>query len=455
MRIPKGRVVDSIPVGDTLNESFALYLPRSFKGDTPSALIVVLDPQGRGRESAQLFRKIAEDQSYIIAASNEDFTRDSLQNNVPKVTRLMKRLLTSLPIDTKQVYVAGLKEGGQLASAIPVLYKGLGGVMAVGDAWLNPDYISKVSPFMFSAVVGDEDPAIYEMKNIVEFFDKAGFPSEINYFNGGRGEWPDTFVLSNAVAGFTLQAIKKGLRKTDSTAQVSVQQLYKNELDYAEMLRRKREYYPAYRQLEQMEDKYEDFGYKDEIRDKLKELRRIKAFRKQRRAYRDAAFEEDQKRDMYNSYLEYDLATTNFENVGWWASQMDELKEMEKSGDPVKQKMAARLEGYLKNTSLQRYRVIQATPGAGIDLKILASVLRTVIAKNDPEAYLNIIALAGHDGDYKTAMLYLEDLLKTGYDDIDALYNIEGILDLKLSPEYNELIHKYLGESKYYQPSLD
>ncbi|MFZ0490799.1 MAG: hypothetical protein WAM00_11180, partial [Salegentibacter sp.] len=121
MRIPKGRVVDSIPVEDTLNESFALYLPRSFKGDTPSALIVVLDPQGRGRESAQLFRKIAEDQSYIIAASNEDFTRDSLQNNVPKVTRLMKRLLTSLPIDTKQVYVAGLKEGGQLASAIPVL----------------------------------------------------------------------------------------------------------------------------------------------------------------------------------------------------------------------------------------------------------------------------------------------------------------------------------------------
>lgn len=455
MRITKGRVVDSIPVEDTLKESFALYLPQNFRGDQASALLVVLDPEGRGREAAQLFRKIAEEQSYIIAASNEDFTQDSIQNNIPKVTRLLKRLLTSLPVDPRQVYVAGLKEGGQLASAIPVIYKDLGGVMAVGDAWLNPDYLSKVSPFVFSGVVSDRDAAIYDMEKIVDFFRKTGFPAQIHYFDGEKGEWPDTYVLSNAVTDFTLQAIKKGLRKTDSTAEVSVQQLYKNELDYAEMLRRKREYYSAYRQLEQMENKYEDLGYDDEISDKMKELRHMKAFRQQRRAYRNAAYEESERKDMYNSYLEYDLGTNNFENVGWWASQMDELEKLKKTGDPVKVKMAARLEGYLRDNTLKRYRAIQESPGAGIDLKILVSVLRTVIARNDPEAYLNIIALAGHDGDYKTALLYLEDLLKTGYDNLEALYNIDGILDLKLSPEYNKLIDKFLGESKYYQPSLN
>ena len=77
-------------------------------------------------------------------------------------------------------------------------------------------------------------------------------------------------------------------------------------------------------------------------------------------------------------------------------------------------------------------------------------MLRTVIAKNDPEAYFKIISLASLDGDYDTALLYLEDLLKTDYANYEMLYDIEGTLDIQLSEEYNQLIKEYLGKSKYY-----
>jgi len=112
--------------------------------------------------------------------------------------------------------------------------------------------------------------------------------------------------------------------------------------------------------------------------------------------------------------------------------------------------MASRLQGFLDNLSKNYYDGYvnsQATPRS----KVFVSVLRTIFDKEDPEAYLNIIKIAGHDGDHETALLYLEDLLKTGFDDMEALYEIEGILDLKLSETYNDKIREYLGEAKYYK----
>lgn len=148
--------------------------------------------------------------------------------------------------------------------------------------------------------------------------------------------------------------------------------------------------------------------------------------------------------------METDVVTSNFENVGWWAAQVQELKENEEKLSGSKQKMASRLQGFLDNLSKNYYDSYvnsQATPRS----KVFVSVLRTIFDKEDPEAYLNIIKIAGHDGDHETALLYLEDLLKTGFDDMEALYDIEGILDLKLSKTYNEKIRKYLGEAKYYK----
>jgi len=80
---------------------------------------------------------------------------------------------------------------------------------------------------------------------------------------------------------------------------------------------------------------------------------------------------------------------------------------------------------------------------------MLGGKTKTIVDKNDPDAYLSIVKLAGHDGDAETAMLYLEDLLKTGYKDFNKLYEIEGILDLQMSTEFNLLIEEYGGEAKY------
>lgn len=61
-----------------------------------------------------------------------------------------------------------------------------------------------------------------------------------------------------------------------------------------------------------------------------------------------------------------------------------------------------------------------------------------------------MISLSAQDQDNETALFYLEQMLKNGYKDLNALYTIEGTLALKMSEKYNKLIKKYLGNSKYF-----
>ena len=449
-RIAKGVVVDTLKVQDSISETFSIYIPQDFKNGETWPVLVIFDPQGRGRLTAQLFRSIAEEQGYIIAASNEVLNKTPLQTNLQVANRLITRLLISIPVNPKLVYAGGLQEGGQLASATPLIYQDVRGVLAVGDAWVNPELTDKMKPFFFSAVAGDEDEDLFRQQAFVNFYKGKKFPTEMNYFDGTNKEWPDTFVLNNAVSAFSLDAMAKGLREKD---QVFVQRLFEKELKSAEMLRRQRNYIKAYEKLEQMQDKYSLFEVNtDELNDRMKSLSRNKAYRQQRRDFRKAENLEAEKQEEYRYLMEMDIISANFENIGWWEYQMEELQKLSEEGNLAEKKVYNRLQDFLKKLSRSHFNNIMESQ-AGIDTKIFVSVLRTALDKEDPEAYLKIISLAGHDGDHQTALMYLEDLLKTGYDDMDALYDIEGILDLKLSKEYNDLIRKYLGESKYYKQS--
>lgn len=446
--IPVGKIVDSIPAADSTASSFALYLPQDFSAEKEWPVIFIFDPQGRGRAVTQLFRTVAEEQSYIIAASNLNLRKDSLKNNITKIAPFIKRVDGMFPIDRQQVYLAGLSEGGQLATALPFIYNNISGVLAVENAWLNTDYLNMNNKFMFSAIACDNRSTMGLLQEIETYFDKENYPTEINFYTcEDKVEWPDANIIQNAVAGFTLNAIKEGKRSEDLNL---IKQLFNAEVQTTQVLRRTRNYYQAFEKLKQIEDKYEDFDLEIDLRDEKKNLRRNKAFRQQRRDYRNAITSENAKREDYIYYMDSDIVTSNFENIGWWAAQVQELKETEKKLTGPKQKKASRLLGFLDSLS-KTYYDSYVNSQANARSKVFVSILRTIFDKNDPEAYLNIIKIAGHDGDHETALLYLEDLLKTGFEDMDALYNIEGILDLKLSKAYNEKIREYLGEAKYYE----
>lgn len=299
---------------------------------------------------------------------------------------------------------------------------------------------------MFIGVAGSRDYMVYEMEGYLKFYDKLGFPTDVYYFEGKEDEWPESQLIANAIGGFTLQAIKSGLRPKNDFL---IQRMYDNEIAYVESLRRTRNYYAAYQTLERMEEKYEDFDFEDAIKDQMKTVKKTNGFGAQRRKFKEATFVEREQQSEYEFLLRNDILTANFQNIGWWAYQIDELQKIKESDNPARSNMAYRLHGYLDFLTKREFDII-TTGNYGIDTKIFISVLRTAINRNDPEAYFKVISLASMDGDYETALLYLEDLLKTGYKDYEKLYAVDGALDLQFSEEYNAIVQKYFGKSKYH-----
>ncbi|TRO63981.1 hypothetical protein [Christiangramia sabulilitoris] len=445
-RITKGGVTNSLAIPGAPGETYALYIPRDYSPEMNWPVIFTFDPQGRGAKSASLFRLAAENQQYIIAASNFNLQNRPVDSIVRKAAAMMDNVLRSFPVDPLLVYTAGMEEGAQVASALPLIYKKMAGVMAIGNSFVNANYLDKENPYMFIGIAGKKDYMVYEMEDYLRFYDDLDFPTDVYYFDGKQNEWPSAQVISNAVTGFTLEAIRKGKRPDDPEF---IKKLFEDELAFSESLRRTRQYHAAFEKLDRMKVKYEDYGFEEVIEEKKKEIKRIKNYRSQKNKFRQAvAFEKEQQRE-YEYLLKTDIMTANFQNIGWWAYQIDELNKLKDKDEVAQSNMAHRLLGYLDFVSKREFDEIMRSQ-ANIDIKIFISVLRTAINKEDPEAYFKIISLAALDGDEETALLYLEDLLKTGYNDLESLYNIEGALDLQFNPEYNAIIKRYLGESKFF-----
>lgn len=443
--LKKGVVLDSISINDSIAETYAIYLPKDFSTEKAWPTVFVFDSQGRGGRAVQLFRKAAEEQGYIIAASNNIQEEETFINNVKVGTRLMSTVFNYFPVDKRGVYTAGFAEGAKVAGVLPAVFQNVQGVMAIGDSWINIDYINNQARFSFVGLAGYEDHNYNKIQETVFLLSKAGLNASLYPYNGSH-EWPFNDIIYNALGNFTLQAMEKGLRPRDPAI---VQTLYTEELGTVERYLRMMQPYKAFELLEIMEGKYSNYGKEDEIKRKQKEVRRSRLFRNQRRNYVDAEIKEAQTMEEYLYFFDQDVLSANFENIGWWNQQVKDLQEMQQGEDQAEAEMASRILGKFQSLTKIAFEELKKQK-AGIDPLIFTAILQTVFDKEDPQGYFNIISLSGQDGDYYTALLYLEDLLKTGYDNMEALYNIPGTLDLKLSPEYNHLIKKYLGESKFY-----
>jgi hypothetical protein len=76
-------------------------------------------------------------------------------------------------------------------------------------------------------------------------------------------------------------------------------------------------------------------------------------------------------------------------------------------------------------------------------------MLKTITAPEEYSYYLSIISLSSRYEDYGTALFYLEELLKNGYENQAELYSLEHTALLRITPEYNAVIGKYLNDARY------
>lgn len=442
--IKKGVVTDSLPVADTLEESFAVYLPMEFQEQKKWPVLLVFDPEGRGKTAAQLLRNTAEQQGYIIASSNNIKGEKDLIENVKSAVRLANTVSGMFPVDSRQISTVGSMVGGKVASSITVLYPDIFGVVAIGNHWINFDRLDKQNDFTFIGMVGDEHFTSASMKMTSEVLRSMKFPSQV-YTYEGNGDWPSPGMINSAVASLTLGAMKKGLRPRDS---VLINKLYEQDLSRVNELMSKVRLAEAHSFLDLLEEKYDGLHSTEEVEEKIRQLERSRNFKEQEREIQAVLEKEERLLNDFVYYLGEDIQTGNFENLGWWNYQKIELDSLSAKGG-AEGKMARRLESLIAELA-QAYDQDLMERHASVEKKLMANMILTIFDPSNFSAYKRIISLSAQDDDFGTALFYLEEMLKHGYSNKEALYNIEGTLGLKLTPEYNSIIENYLGSSRFY-----
>jgi hypothetical protein len=184
--------MERVPCRHDPSQSYALYLPSSFKPDRPWPILYCLDPAARGAFPVQRFLKAAEAEGVIVAGSNNS-RNGPMQNNRIAIEAMWLDTHTRFPIDEKRVYAAGHSGGARMA----LLWGqggSLAGVIAGGAGFGSPDPPRKL-PFALFFTAGSEDFNYFEIYSQGLALTKAGAPYRFSEFEGGH-EWiPESLTL--------------------------------------------------------------------------------------------------------------------------------------------------------------------------------------------------------------------------------------------------------------------
>lgn len=447
MTLKKGIVIDSLPISanDSISETFSLYLPKRFEVSGTWPVLFIFDMKGQGKQALNMVAKAAEEQGYILAASNN--VRDTLPiaNNILIANRMFNAVTTFLPIHKNRIYVGGFSGGGRFSTLIPTFIKGVEGVLVCGASVANTEVLTSRNPFHLIGIVGNEDYNYPEMMDVEKILNGMKFPNQLLVFEGGH-EWPDTNQLGNALEIFTLAAMAKGRMPKD---EAFVNAKYNEGLTQVNILFTANKPLLANNLLDGMLEIYRPFRDTDSLKASQKTLKRSKIFKTHSRNQTAILFKEALIKEDYVYYLEEDMLTYNYNNLGWWSYQMEELEKFKKNPDLLQQQMGKRLDGYINALIADNIDIIKASdPVDGESLNFLW-MLKTVINPKDYESYLNIISYNAKVNDNSTALFYLEELLKNGYTDRPELYDLKDTALLRLTPEFNAIVGKYLKEARY------
>ncbi len=443
--LKKGVIIDSLAVNDSIAENFALYLPSKFEMKKSWPVVFVYDAKGRGKQVLSMFRESAEEEGFILAASNTVHDSLTLSKNVLISRNMFQALFSMVPVKKNGIFTAGFSDGARLASLMPTFLKEVKGVISMSSAVPNYAVLSRNSPFHFVGIVGNEDFNYIEMLNGRNALKNLKFQNNLIEFDGGE-VWPEKGKIAAAMRLLKLGQMVKGNWPKDS---LYINQAYASHLGDISSLVQKNKPLIANRLLEEVAPIYKKLLGVDSLKQSSKTLKKTKLYRSQNRNHNNVIFKEVLIKEDYVYYLEEDILTYNYNNLGWWQYQIEQLDKYNKSSNVYEQLMGKRLKGYVNALIADNIDIVNAATVIDVEALNFLWMLSTVTAPKSYDAYLKIISISAKTEDYGTALFYLEELLKNGYTNKDELYALEHTALFKLTPEFNKMVAKHLEEARY------
>ncbi|QCX01903.1 hypothetical protein FGM00_17945 [Aggregatimonas sangjinii] len=331
-------VIDSIPVANTANETFALYLPSDYRSDILSPILFVFSPSGNGRKGVEAFRDAAETYNYILVCSN-NARNGPYERNFGIAERLFTHIFSNFNIKEKRIYLAGFSGGSRLVSAIASLTDQIEGVIACGAGFSQiPYHKPSIQKYAYAGVCGDRDMNYREMIDVKSYLNKLKFVNTLFTFEGNH-RWPPSEQIVQAFDWLEMESVKKGnLQKSKA----EIRKSYLRNYDFTKTIDSETQPLLAYEHYERLLASYKRFFMLDSIANKMQVIQESNSYSEQLNT-RKKLFERERDLDkVFIGRFNRDYEKPEKVNMKWWRKEFQKLDKLKEDKFGQREKMLSR-----------------------------------------------------------------------------------------------------------------
>ncbi|WP_106143821.1 hypothetical protein [Flagellimonas meridianipacifica] len=334
----KGKILDSIPVSGTTDESFALYIPNGFKENELSSIVFIFEPAARSVIGIRPFIPAAEKYNHILVCSNNS-RNSSYDRNFGIANNLFAHIFSHFNIKEDEMYLSGFSGGSRVACAIASLSNQFAGVVACGAGFPSvPDYKPSIQKYAYVGLVGDRDMNYKEMLKNKDFLQFLKFNNTLITYKGEHS-WPAPEQISQAFDWLYLQKLKKAPSKEAD----EIKNLYLKAYKRIEEFKARNELLRASEQYERTIKTFQDFVSLDTLMQQHQKLLATKAYKKQATSFSNVLKQEEKIANKLKSRMTSDFENPKETNFGWWEKELAKLDVLEEKGDTNTKDMVYRI----------------------------------------------------------------------------------------------------------------
>src|SRR5689334_24443157 len=161
--LPRGRIVERVPVQADPSLSYTLYLPTAYRPDRAWPILYIFDDRLDGAHAAEIFRAGAERHGYILASSDNTISDGPMEPNIKALRAMWADTHARFAVDDRRVYEAGFSGTVRFAIHMALTAPGsIAGVVASAAGFPPGAKPARDTPFLYYGGVGERDFNYYE-----------------------------------------------------------------------------------------------------------------------------------------------------------------------------------------------------------------------------------------------------------------------------------------------------
>ena len=430
---PRGQLIEKVVTRADPEQSYALYLPTSYRPDVKWPILYVFDARWNGVHAGGRFVAGAEKYGYIVASSNNSASDGPVEPNFLALRRMWTDTQVRLSIDSRRVYAAGFS--GTVRTSIMSARAAPGtiaGVIAAGAGFPFGSPPNPADSFLYYGTVGDRDFNYYEVLDVAEQMTELGLPNRVEVWEG-RHDWMPEQQATRAFAWLEIQAMKKGLREKDAPL---VEKIWSEDLARARALEAT-DILEAHRLYAAMAGDYQGLVDAEALNEVAVQVSRIAAsdaFKKDRKRWQEIELRDKQ----YLAAAPQAMATASVEQAVF-DLQIKELWKKAKTGEPLERLSAQRLLNALMGQTAF-YLPRQFTEQGNHERAAFVLGIAVEIAPDNAEIWYELAAAQARKGTKKKALESLRKAVDLGLKDLARLEKEPAFAALRQEKKYRELV---------------